>query len=378
MMTVQPAPTREWHQATLAAAEAKVIRLAGKVGPSFLHATVDGRYVNDRPEWWTSGFWPGMLWLVHARTGDAALARIARRAEDELERIVLDDRLYELHHDVGFQFMPTAVMRFKLTGAPSARRRGLLAAALLMARFNPAGSVLEAWNGDAKRGMSIIDTLMNLPLLFWAGEELGEPRFRNVAEAHLRTALTHSVREDGTTRHIVRFDQTTGTVVEVLGGQGYAPESVWSRGQSWAVYGLPLAYRYTQNPLYLDRARRVADSFIAAVPAGDVPPWDFLAPDAATAPRDSSAAATAASGLLELASLLPDAAAGDYRDAAVRLLRALNDRCATWDEDGQDGLLRRATGKLPMGENIEVSLIYGDFFFLEALYKLSGVTRTCW
>ena len=377
-MTVQPALKRDWFDEALAAAEAKVMRLAGKVGPSFLHATVDGRYVCDRPEWWTSGFWPGMLWLVYARTGDATLARIARQAEDELERIVLDDRLYELHHDVGFQFMPTAVMRHKLTGDDGAKRRGVLAASLLMARFNPASAAIEAWNGDVKRGMSIIDTLMNLPLLFWAGETLGEPRFRNLAEAHLRTALKHFVRNDGTTRHIVRFDQATGDVIEVLGGQGYAPDSVWSRGQSWAVYGLPLAYRYTRQPLYLETACKVADSFIAALPDTGVPPWDFRAPDAATAPRDSSAGATAASGLLELATLVPDAAARRYRDAAASLLKALSDRCATWDDDGQDGLLRDATGKLPLGENIEVSLIYGDFYFLEALYKLSGAARTCW
>ena len=377
-MTVQPAATREWYEGALAAAEAKVIRLAGKVGPSFLHATVDGRYVNDRADWWTSGFWPGMLWLVHARTGDPALARIARQAEDELERTVLDDRLLELHHDVGFQFMPTSVMRFKLTGDASARRRGLLAAALLMSRFNVAGGVVEAWNGDAKRGMSIIDTLMNLPLLFWASEQLAEPRFRNLAEWHLRTALEHFVRADGTTRHIVRFDQATGAVIEVLGGQGFGPDSAWSRGQAWAVYGLPLAYRYTGNPTYLDAARKVADNFIAALPETGVPPWDFRAPDAATAPRDSSAGATAASGLLDLAALLPAAEADRYREAAIFLLRALNDRCATWDDDGQDGLLRLATGKLPLGENIEVSLIYGDYYFLEALNKLAGVSLTCW
>jgi len=288
-----------WLEAAQSAAESKVSRLAERVGSSFLHATREGRYSPEPGEWWTSGFWPGMLWLVYRRTGDPRLAALATEAEGELGRVLLDERFYGLHHDVGFQFQPTAVMRFKLMGDPTARRRGLLAAALLMSRFNPAGRVLEAWNGRDQRGVAIIDTLMNLPLLFWASEETGEPRFRNLAEAHLETALEHFLRADGTTHHIVRFDQETGARLEALGGQGYAPDSTWSRGQAWALYGLALAHRYTRKPLYLENAERVAESFLGALPKEGVPPWDFGVPNVHRAPRDSSAGAIAASGLLD-------------------------------------------------------------------------------
>jgi unsaturated chondroitin disaccharide hydrolase len=364
-----------WISIALQQAEAKVLALAERRGGEFLHATRNGRYEAQPADWWTSGFWPGLAFLVYRRTGDERLARLELGCEDELERIVLDDRLYGLHHDTGFQFLPTAVARYKLTGDPAARRRGYLAALLLMSRFNPAGGFIEAWNGEDGRGISIVDTLMNLPLLFWAAEEFDQPRFRNVAEAHAAFAIRHTVRADGSTNHAIRFDQRTGEQIEILGGQGYAPDSRWSRGQAWALYGFALAARHTGREEYLTIARRIADNFVEALPADAAPPWDFNVPDAATAPRDSSAGAIAASGLLELARLLPAEEGSDYTHAGTDLLHNLYKECFSTDGDG---LLLHATGNLPKGGDIDVSLIYGDFFYVEALGKLLGQTDTCW
>jgi unsaturated chondroitin disaccharide hydrolase len=364
-----------WLPAATDQAERKVQRLAERVGGTFLHATRNGRYNPVDAAWWTSGFWPGMLWLIQRRTPTPDLARMATAAEDELTRTIIDARFDELNHDVGFQFQPTAVMRAKLTGNPAARRRGIVAAALLMSRFNLAGNFIEAWNGAAPRGMAIIDTLMNLPLLFWAADATNQPRYRHVADAHAQMAQRHFVRSDGTTHHIVRFDQTTGAPVEPLGGQGYAADSCWSRGQAWALYGFTIAARYTRNESYLHTARRVADSFIAALPPEQIPPWDFRAPDTASAPRDSSAAAIATSGLLDLAALL-GAVGAHYRQAALDLLHALHSRCAAPDD--HDALLLHATGNLPANRDIDVALIYGDYYYLEALQKLHGISETCW
>lgn len=373
--------TPEWVTSAANAAERKALDLVDRAGGAFLHATRDGRYEAMPAEWWTSGFWPGVLLLLFRRTGQERLLDLARAAEEELLRTISDDRLYRLHHDLGFQFVPTAVARYKLTHDPEARRRGFLAAALLMSRFNPAGPTrgfIEAWNGEQRRGMVIVDTLMNLPLLFWAATEFGQPRFRNVAEAHADLAMEQVVRPDGSTNHIVRFDQRTGERLEVLGGQGHAPDSRWSRGQAWALYGFAIAHHYTGRQDYLATARRVADSFLAALPPEKVPPWDFLAPDAATAPRDSSAGAIAASGLLELGRQLSPPASDHYLAAGAALLRALFERCFSGNDPGQEGLLLHATGELPLGKFVDVSLIYGDFFYLEALGKLQGVTETCW
>lgn len=370
--------TLDWARTTQEQAEKKALALAERVGGAFLHATVDGRYNPGTPEWWTSGFWPGMLWLLYQRTQDERLADQARAAEDALARMFDDERFLHLHHDVGFQFLPTAVMRYKLTGDAEARRRGLLAAAYLASRYNLAAGVIEAWNGENNRGKSIIDTMMNLPLLYWASEETGLSRFRQIADAHARAAIRHFVRADGSTHHIIRFDPDTGARVEAIGGQGYAPDSTWSRGQAWALCGFAVAHRLTQTAEYLAVARLIADSFLANLPEEGVPPWDFRAPDVATAPRDSSAGAIAAAGLYELGRLLPFGQGAAYEAGAHRLMQALNERCATWDMPSEDGLLRLATGNLPGGRDIEVSIIYGDYYFLETLGKLNGNIITTW
>jgi unsaturated chondroitin disaccharide hydrolase len=371
-------PTLDWIAAARDDAEARVAALAARIGGAFLHATRDGRYIHHDADEWTSGFWPGMLLLSYRSSGDQQLLTAAHEAEAELERAVIDDRLYGLHHDVGFQFSPTAVARYKLTGDPVARRRGFLAANLLMGRFNPAGNFIEAWNTEDRRGMMIIDSMMNMPLLFWASAEFDQPRFRNVALAHIATTMRTHVRADGETHHVIRFDQTSGAPLEAHAGQGYAPDSCWSRGQGWALYGFALAARYTGQADFLATARRVADHFIDALPPEGVPPWDFDVPDPQTAPRDSSAGAIAASGLLELAALLPQLEGARYRQAAIELLTALGEQCGTPGRNDQDGLLLHATGHYPTGRNIDVSLIYGDFFYLEALGKLNGQWETCW
>ncbi len=369
---------RAWPLVAQEQAERKVLDLAGRAGSAFLHATAAGHYESVPADWWTSGFWPGLLWMVYQRHHQPELAGLAQTAEDELERVLQDERFYGLHHDVGFQFLPTAVMHYKLTGNKAARRRGLVAAALLMSRFNVAGNVIEAWNGEENQGKVIIDSMMNLPLLYWAAEETGVLRYSIVADAHAHTVMRHFVRADGSVHHIIRFDQASGARVEDIGGQGYAPGSAWSRGQAWALYGFAVAYRYTRDRDYLTTARQIADAFIAALPPEQVPPWDFRAPDAATAPRDSSAGAIAAAGLLELARLMGEDEGAVYKQAAVKLLQALNEHCATWDTPQEDGLLRHATSNLPLGRDVDVSLIYGDYYFLEALGKLNDNLVTSW
>lgn len=367
-----------WAAKAAQQAERKALALVERRGGAFLHATTNGRYEPTPAAWWTSGFWPGLLLLLFRRTGDERLLDLERRAEDELTAMFGDERVYSFHHDVGFQFVPTAVARYKLTGDAEARRRGFLAATSLMSRFNAAAGLIEAWNGDERRGMVIVDTMMNLPLLFWAAAEFGQPRFGNVAEAHAALAMRHVVRDDGSTNHIVRFDQKTGEQVEILGGQGHAPDSRWSRGQAWALYGFALTARATGEATHLETASRVAANFVAALPPGMAPPWDFAAPDAATAPRDSSAGAIAASGLLELARLLPTAEGNAYRRAATDLLHALYEHCFSGDGTDHDAILLHATGNLPAARDVDVSLIYGDFFYFEALGKLDGTTETCW
>ncbi len=348
----------------------KVERLAARIGDGLPHLTEGGRYDDPEPWRWTSGFWPGLLWHAWRATGRDRLAEQARRAEDRIWASLVGEQFSQFHHDLGFQFTLTAVARYRLTGAPEARRRALHAAQLLAGRFNPAGRFLRAWNRDEQMGGAIVDTCLNLPLLFWAARESGDPRFRLIAEAHLGTVLRHFVRPDGSCYHILLFDPDSGLLQEALAGQGAAPESAWSRGQAWALYGLALAFRWTGRPEYQAAARRVAEFFLADLPADDVPRWDFRAPGGAAEPRDSSAGAIAACGLLELARQLGDAEHAWARSAAVRLLSALDATCTAWHEPREEGILLHGVSNLPNQIGVDTSLIYGDLFFVEALARL--------
>lgn len=372
-ITAAARPKTGMIQAAKEQALAKVRRRAEVAGPAFLHATTDGRYLPIPRDYWTSGFWPGLLNLALNEGDDPNCRAATLEAEDGLFDILQTEEFFDLHHDVGFQFMPTCVMRFKQTGDLDARRRGIVAAHILAGRFNVNSQVIEAWNGSARAGYSIIDTVMNLPLLFWATEEMNEPRFANMAKLHLETVLRDFVRDDHTTNHIVKFDQVTGERVASLGGQGHAPDSAWSRGQAWAIYGLAIAARYTKDDKFKDASRKIADSFLKLNAPHGVPPWDFFVDDVETAPRDSSAGAIAACGLLELRDLGDPNAEAE----AESLITSLTERVACFD-DSEDGILLEATSALPHGKHVSDSLIYGDYYYVEALLRLSGSPQTCW
>lgn len=366
----------EWNEQELQGVQKQLLQkidgMLLRIGDKTPHAAgADGRYDDTPPDAWTSGFWPGILWLAYGMTGDERYKAAAWDRDRKLEQMILQPNRF--HHDVGFQMMLTAVIKHKLTGDEDARRRGLNAAGFLAGRFNLPGRFIRAWEGEGKQGWSIVDTAMNLSLLFWAANESGDPRYSHIAAAHADTIVKHFIRPDGSANHIVSFDPATGERLESLGGQGFAPDSAWSRGAAWALYGMANVYRYTGNPAYLHASQRVAHFFVANLPEDYIPYWDFRADgDLADEPRDSSAGAIAASGLLELASLLPGTQGRCYRSAACRILRSLHERCGTWNTEEHEAILLHGTGHKPAGQNVDVSLIYGDYYFAEALDKLGG------
>lgn len=346
----------------------QMMKLIGDKSPHV--AGADGKYDDMRLDWWTSGFWPGILWIMHEMTGNEAYKTAAWRWDELLEQKMMQPNNF--HHDVGFQFMPTAVIKHKLTGDEDALRRGLFAANFLAGRYNIAGRFLRAWNQE-KLGWSIVDSSMNLSILFWAAEQTGDPRFTHIAKAHADTVVERFIREDGSVNHIVSFDPQTGEHIGSLGGQGAGPDSGWSRGAAWALYGMASAYRITNEIKYLRAAQRVAHYFIANLPEDSVPHWDFrAAADLGEEPRDTSAGACAASGMLDLADLLPKVEGAIYRRTAERILLSLHRNYATWNMPEHEAILLHATGHKPADQNVDVSLIYGDYFFVEAIAKLNG------
>ena len=351
-------------------------RLAADMG-ILPYKSEQGRWVAspyDGNSWWTGGFWPGLMWQLFAMTGDSAFREEARRAEGLL---TAEFRSFQcLNHDVGFMYLLSCGADYKLTGDQQARTDTLHAASLLMGRFNPAGYI-RAWNHPSQAGYAIIDCMMNLSLLFWASRETGDPRFAHVARIHADTTLREFIRENGSCSHIIEFDPETGRRVKEHPGQGYALGTSWSRGQAWGLYGFTLAYANTGDRRYLEAACRIADYFVAHIREDGLTDSDFCQP-AGEERIDNIAGACAACGLLELASLTGGEEGETYRAAAMKLLRALNDLCADWSEDAP-GILQKCTASYhDDGAGRHVNILYGDYFFVEALCKLRGTDAKLW
>ena len=267
---------------------------------------------------------------------------------------------------------------YRLTGNPSSRKRALHAANLLAGRFNPAGRFIRAWNdledGDT-RGWAIIDCMFNLSLLYWAWEETHDPRFRHIAIMHADTVMQHFIRPDGSVNHIVEFDPETGEMLRSLGGQGYGEGSSWSRGQGWALYGFMISYIHTGKQEYLDTAKKVAHYCMACIPENGLIPVDFRQP-AQPAYEDSCGACVIAGGLLELAAHVPAPEQSIYRNAALRILRAIDEKRADWTENC-DAIVLNCSASYHADRH-HFTMTYADYFFIEAIYKLTGTGRLLW
>ena len=331
---------------------------------------------DDGLNWWTNGFWGGIMWLLYQDTGEERYAEIARISEKKLEKCF--EGYYGLHHDVGFMFLPTAVADYRLTGNEESRRIAMHGANLLAGRFNPAGNFIRAWNQtgeDDTRGWAIIDCMFNISLLYWASEESGDPRFRQIAMRHADTVLENFIRPDGSVCHIVEFDPETGKRVKSHGGQGYGEGSSWTRGQGWAVYGFANSYAHTGKKEYLDAARRCACYCMANLPETGIIPVDFKQPPE-PAWEDSCGACVIAGGLLDVAKHVPEREKDRYIGAAVKILMAIADTRADWSRDC-DAIVQNCTGAYHSDIH-HFTMVYADYYFIEALYKLTGTGILLW
>jgi len=321
------------------------------------------------PGYWVTGFWVGLLWLAYAHTSDEAFGTAARDWADRLAWL----RESTGTHDLGFIFYLSHVLGARLTEDESLLENAVQAADTLTRRYNPKGEYLQAWgsiDGPAnERGRTNIDVMMNLALLFWASEHTGDVRFARVAARHARTCRLVLVRPDNSSVHVADFDPETGAFLKQATYQGLSADSCWSRGQAWALYGFADAYRRTGDKAFRAVAQRLAEYTLAKAPEDLVPYWDYDSPDLPNTYRDSSAAAVFASGLLELAACESDAeAAYRWRQAAEDIMVSL------WENYSSRGtnipaILLHGTRSVPHGK-ADQALIYGDYYFVEALTKL--------
>ncbi|MDR2723261.1 MAG: glycoside hydrolase family 88 protein [Cellulomonadaceae bacterium] len=323
-------------------------------------------------EGWTTSFIPGCQWLAWEMTGDNAFRQAAQaHAKDFARRVHKGEGLAT--HDLGFLYTLSSVTPWRLTGSQEDKNAALAAADALMVRFLEPAGIIQAW-GDlvdpAERGRTIIDSLMNMPLLTWASQQTGDQKYADAVRRHTAQLAQHIIRADNTTFHTFWWDPSTGEPLKGTTAQGYADDSCWARGQAWGIYGFALNYEATGNPDLLVAARRCADYFLAHLPADGVPFWDLVFNDGDDQPRDSSSAAIAACGLHQLASLETDPRLADrYRAAGQAMIEAVTAYSPQGEGVESDALLLHSVYNLNKNEGVDEGSLWGDYFYMEALVR---------
>ncbi len=340
-----------------------------------------GRYKLTENVEWTTSFWTGQLWLAWELSGREEF-RLAAEKQVRSFGHRITHRIDTDTHDLGFLYTLSCVSAWRLTGNRDARCFALHAAEALLERYSPTAQIIQAWgdlNDPDQHGRMIIDCNMNLPLLYWASEQTGDPRFAAAAQAHAHQAAKYIIRPDASTYHTYYMDTVSGEPRYGNTHQGYANDSCWSRGQAWGIYGFLLTYHYTGESEFVEISRRLAHYFLNRLPEDDVCHWD-LALLGTDQYRDSSAAAIAVCGLLELLETLPvlDPERAYYEEMALRILSSLTQNYLAGDEDQTDGLLKHSVYHLSGGKGIDECCSWGDYFYLEALVRATRVWKMYW
>lgn len=322
---------------------------------------------------WNQGFWTGILWHAYELTGDEKYMNVAlSQIPSYYERI--ENKIGVNHHDMGFVFMPSCVAAYKLTGNEQAKETAIMAADHLITRYHEKGKFIQAWGnvGDSSNYRLIVDCLMNIPLLHWATEETGNPRYSYVAMNHYNTTLSVSYREDGSTYHTYYFDYETGEPLNGVTHQGLSDDSTWARGQAWGMYGPLLTYIYQKDQAGLDTFKSAASYFLAHLPKDYIAFWDLSFSDGDYEPRDSSSASIALCAMLEGIKHMEDddPMKAVCREACVNIMSSLIDSYTTKDIPEANGLLLHGTYNKPGNQGVDEMTIWGDYFYMEALHRM--------
>lgn len=335
---------------------------------------------------WCSGFYPGTLLYLYEQTGDTSLLAEAERILKVLEK----EKNNKTTHDLGFMMFCSFGNAEKIAPKPEYKEILLTSAKSLSTRFNPTVGCIKSWDRvkslDGKTMLTypvIIDNMINLELLFYASKASGDPTFRDIAVRHAATTMKNHLRPDYSSYHVVNYDAETGAVKSKETHQGFSDQSTWARGQAWGVYGFTVVYRETKEKAFLETATGMADYFLAHLSDDMIPDWDFNVNQPgyepkwkydparfSAVPKDASAAAVAASALIELAGYVRGRQAEKYKKAAVDILTALSS--AVYKAPiGANGnfILMHSTGNLPANSEIDVPLTYADYYFVEAMKR---------
>lgn len=335
---------------------------------------------------WTPSFFTGMACLAYNETNKPMYLKWLNSFYDKYYHKIFDTPMNTMH-DLGFLYSPYSVALYKMTGDVNQKKVAIKAAEELAKRFMVKGNYIRAWGRlddripeyvseelsknhffTESKGLAIIDSMMNIPLLYWATEVTGNSYFADIANAHAHMTLEYFIRDDYSVYHAYRFDEKTG---EPIGGTnycGYSDESYWARGAAWAIYGFAIAYRYTHKAEYIEAANKLADEFIENIKETIVPIWDFRLPENEKPNKDTSAAAVAACGFIEIAKLTDN---GKMLIWADRIIEKLSEQEYLNEDINCPGMLKQSNGR-------DVYWICGDYFYMEAIYKRLNDIEIFW
>ena len=320
---------------------------------------------------WTAGFWFGMVCL--AAIAQKNVGRYADYLSAFKPFFTRRIRTGHKDHDLGFLVFCSYGNGYRLTKNPAYKQVILDTADTLATLFNPIVGTILSWPREVEPRNwphnTIMDNMINLEMLFWAAKNGGNPYLYDIAVSHADKTMKCQFRPDYTSYHVAVYDTITGNLIKGVTHQGYADSTMWARGQAWAIYGYTVVYRETKDPKYLDFAQKVTDVYLERLPEDKVPYWDFSAPGIPDAPRDASAAAVVASALLELSTYLPNGTGKRYKDAAIEMLASLNSD-SYQSGKSKPSFLLHSVGHWPAHSEIDASIIYADYYYIEALLRL--------
>ena len=321
-------------------------------------------------EEWCAGFWPGVLWYDYEYTKDK---QVLEEAENFTHSLKFLSHIPAYDHDLGFLVFCSYGNGYRLTKNPAYKQVILDTADTLATLFNPIVGTILSWPREVEPRNwphnTIMDNMINLEMLFWAAKNGGNPYLYDIAVSHADKTMKSQFRPDYTSYHVAVYDTITGNLIKGVTHQGYADSTMWARGQAWAIYGYTVVYRETKDPKYLDFVQKVTDVYLDRLPEDEVPYWDFDDPSIPNAPRDASAGAVVASALLELSTYLPNGTGKRYKDAAIEMLTSLSSDSYQSGESKPSFLLH-SVGHWPNHSEIDASIIYADYYYIEALLRL--------
>jgi len=319
--------------------------------------------------WWCSGFYPGSLWYIYEQTKDETIKKSAETALD----LIAPNQTYTGNHDLGFMMFCSFGNAYRLTQDEKYKNIIFRSAEALSTRYRPSIKAIQSWNTNQYfKCPVIIDNMLNLEMLYWVSNNGGDGKYKDIAIAHANTTLKNHFRQDYSSYHVVDYDLKTGGVIRKATWQGASDNSSWARGQAWGLYGYTMMYRFTKDKSYLKQACNIAKFILhhPNLPTDKIPYWDFDAPFIPKAKRDASAAAVMASALLELGQYCSKEQSKEYVSAAETILQSLSsDTYRSKYKENGGLLLKHSTGGMPLNSEIDVPLIYADYYFLEALKR---------